>query len=93
VKQLFSILLLIAGCVAAESCGQLAEKSNATRCAKVHGFTKFKVLDQYSAFIGLRGCGAMDFAMFPMSGVNPIGEQVTFFVCTGIFKGSTLRTE
>lgn len=73
--------------------GILASESSAVRAAEVQGFTNIRVTDKAIIFLSWRGCGSGDAARFSIEAKNAEGKNVNFYVCTGFWKGSTIRTK
>ncbi|KKW34314.1 MAG: hypothetical protein UY79_C0002G0009 [Parcubacteria group bacterium GW2011_GWA2_53_21] len=43
--------------------------------------------------VGFRGCGGDDAVKFDAQATNALGRRVDLILCTGFFKGVTVRTE
>ncbi len=56
------------------------------------GYTDIKVIDNSWYAVGLRGCDQNDAARITATAKNPAGKTVTIYVCTGLWKGGTIRT-
>jgi hypothetical protein len=70
------------------------DKAPVTAAMRTHGFTNVTIQDMSWFVVGFRGCQADEAAKFEVTATNPIGQQVSFLVCTGWpFKGGTIRTE
>jgi len=72
--------------------GILASEESAVKAAEVQGFSEVRVTDKAIVLLSWRGCGSGDVARFSVSAKNAQGKDVNFYVCTGFFKGSTIRT-
>lgn len=55
------------------------------------GYTNVELIDKEVYFIGFKGCGKSNSALFTMRGTDPIGKDRTVVVCAGVLKGGTLR--
>jgi hypothetical protein len=74
--------------------GELVDSSEAVRALQTQGYSEIKITDKAVAFVGLRGGDRGDAAMFTAHAKNPIGRDVTVYVCVGWpFKGATVRTK
>lgn len=71
--------------------GAFAREETAIRTLETAGYSKIHITDHSWAFIGWRGCDANDAAKFTATAVNPVGKEVELIVCTGLFKGGTVR--
>ena len=82
------VFVLFAGC----AFGQFADQRVAENTLVTNGFTNVKLIDRDSVFVGFKGCGKGDTALFTFTAINPIGKNVTVKVCQGWpLKGATIR--
>ena len=73
--------------------GQFADKRVAENTLVTNGFSNIKLIDRDSVFVGFKGCGKGDVALFTFTATNPIGKNVTVKVCQGWpLKGATIRS-
>ena len=83
-------LLFLAGSVR----GCFARPQTAERALKIQGYRDVAITDHAWFAVGLRGCDMNDAARFTATALNPRGEKVELFVCTGWpLKGATIRTK
>lgn len=80
--------VLFAGC----AFGQFADENVAQNALATNGFSNIKFIDRDSVFVGFKGCGKGDVALFTFTAINPIGKNVAVKVCQGWpLKGATIR--
>jgi|GEM_PF-1385155 len=70
---------------------QLVSEETAYNTAEGLGFTEVEVVDRDWLFIQFNGCDSKDLVRFTVTGLNPSGNQQTFYVCAGLFKAGTPR--
>jgi hypothetical protein len=70
---------------------QLIPESVAYNTAEGIGFTNVEVTSRDWILIQFAGCDKSDSVKFTVTGTNPAGEEQTFYVCAGLFKGGTPR--
>lgn len=86
----FAILIIVLLIFARGVC---CDEREAIRALKIRGYTKVELVEHKYVAVAFRGCGT-DAARFDMKAINPAGEEVEVFICTGLWlKGATLRTE
>jgi hypothetical protein len=91
---LLAYLLVFLAAIAWEfGIGILASEDTAVKAAEVQGFSDVRVTDKAIVFLSWRGCGSGDAARFSLQAKNSQGKDVDFYVCTGFWKGSTIRTK
>lgn len=73
--------------------GILTSEDTAIKAAEVQGFSDVRVTNKAIVLLRWRGCGSGDSARFSLRAKNPEGKDMDFYVCTGFFKGSTIRTK
>ena len=56
------------------------------------GYTDIQITDRSIVFVGLRGCGDDDTIVFEAKATNALGQRVDIIMCSGYFKGVTVRT-
>lgn len=88
VGLLMIILSLSFGC----GRGILAREESAIRALETQGYTEVKIVDHAWFAVGWRGCDEKDAARFTARAKNPVGQEVTVYVCSGLLKGGTIRT-
>lgn len=76
-----------------EPIGAFINPAVAARSLRIQGYTNVEIIDHSWLFVGFRGCGMDDSARFTAKAKNPAGKDVELYVCTGIFKGATIRTD
>ena len=89
--MIYLVVFTVAFLVATFS-GALVSQEVAIRAAEVQGFSDIRITDHSYAWVGVRGCDGADAARFTVRGKNAAGKEVEFYVCTGFFKGGTIRT-
>lgn len=78
--------------MAVAACGSLASEQDATKLLQTQGFRHIQLKNRDVWFVGVKGCGREDVALFNFRAINPIGRNVTVSVCEGWpFKGATVR--
>lgn len=81
--------LLFVTCV----CGRFASENTANNLLQTSGFTNIRLVDRDPYFVGFKGCGKGDLAIFTYEATNPVGKNVNVSVCQGWpFKGATIRS-
>ena len=73
--------------------GSFFSSEAALRAAKTHGFGNATVTSHHWFFVGFQGCGTGDLAKFVIRAKNALEEEVHFYACRGLFKGTTIRTD
>ena len=68
------------------------DDTKATRALTQLGFTDVTILNKDPWFVGIKGCGSGDGALYTVRGINPAGQAITVEVCAGIWKGGTIRS-
>lgn len=76
------------------SCGRgiLVSETSAIRTLETQGYSEIQIMDRATFAIGWRGCDEKDAVRFTAQAKNPAGRTVTVYVCSGLFKGGTIRT-
>ena len=91
----FRPFIIVAAVVVFFGCvpGNFASEDTAERLLTTNGFTHIKLISQDPYFVGLKGCGKGDVAIFKFNAINPAGKTVTVDVCQGWpLKGATIRS-
>lgn len=73
--------------------GAFSKPDGAVRALNTQGYKNVQIFDHAWFAVGLRGCGHGDISMFSASAENPRGDKVNVQVCSGVFKGYTVRTD
>lgn len=64
----------------------------AVRALTDQGFSDVQITGDSWLFVGWQGCDSGDGIKWDATAINPAGKRVNVFVCSGIFKGATIRT-
>jgi hypothetical protein len=89
----FYLILAIVAVTVQQGAAHAVPESRASKAAEDLGYTNIKVIDRATVFINFRGCSEDDAARFTVTGTNSNGEERTFYVCAGYFKGGTVRSK
>ncbi len=73
--------------------GAFVNKDIAVRALEKQGYSNIEIINHQYFLVGWKGCDDKDAAKFTARAINPTGNKVEVFVCTGWFlKGATIRT-
>lgn len=74
--------------------GAFLSENDAIMAAEKQGYSNVEVREKHIFFIGLRGAGNDDAALFQATATNPAGQKTDILICMGWpFKGATIRTK
>jgi len=73
--------------------GYFVDPNRAVTAMSDSGFTSVSIKDSDVWFAGWKGCGDSDAMLVEVSALNPNNKAVDMFVCLGLLKGSTIRSE
>lgn len=83
-----AVVMVLAG-----SAGNFIDDYEATNVLQTQGFSDIRIARKDWFLVSLRGCGSGDAAKFSAMAKNPIGNEVSAYVCVGWpFKGATIRS-
>ena len=89
ILYIFVILLVILSICR----GSLVNEATVIEAVENQGYSNADVTDHAWFFIGYRGCDDHDAARFTITAINPIGQEVEIYACSGFpFKGITIRS-
>ena len=71
--------------------GTWLSESVAIRTVLANGYSKPSVVDRVWFAPQLRGCGSGDTVRFTVEAINPAGLPARVWVCSGLWKGGTIR--
>lgn len=82
------VFFSIAGGVA----GNFVDDNKVQSVLTSQGFKDVQIADKKIFFVWMRGCDASDSASYTVDATNPVGQRVRVKVCSGYWKGATIRS-
>lgn len=93
-KYTWILYILVVAIVILSVCrGSLVNESTVISAIENQGYSNVNITDHAWLLVGYRGCDAHDAARFTVIAINPIGQEVEIYACSGFpFKGITIRS-